>query len=139
RDAQHVVDVGAGCEILIDLERAAERRRRLARALRRRRYDPAIRRQPRVEPRRHALGIATPEWRQPSREVGRAVLGIAMAPEKEVHLGRLTAPWPTFLPVAQRGAEHRLELVAADVDRRVLDHAVLRLGAGGERLEVAFA
>ena len=40
------------------------------------------------------------------------------------------------LPVAERGAEQRLQVVAPDVLRRVADHAVLRLGAGGERIEM---
>ena len=40
------------------------------------------------------------------------------------------------LPVSERRAEQRDEVVARDILRRVADHAVLRLGAGGERVEV---
>ena len=40
------------------------------------------------------------------------------------------------LPVVERSAEQRLEVVAPDVLRRVPDHAVLRLGTGGQRIEM---
>ena len=39
-------------------------------------------------------------------------------------------------PVPKRRAEQARDLVAPDVDRRVLDHAVLRLRAGRERVEL---
>jgi two-component system phosphate regulon sensor histidine kinase PhoR len=40
------------------------------------------------------------------------------------------------LPVAERGAEERFQIVAPDILRRVADHPVLRLGARRERVEM---
>src|SRR5439155_1686809 len=46
---------------------------------------------------------------------------------------------PKSSPIAQRRAEEALELVAPDVDGRILDHAILGFGARRKRVDFPFA
>ena len=85
---------------------------------------------------RHQAELAIDERARQGQHVQRCSCRRAGCSARRPARRRGRRPTAAPLPVAERRAEQRREVVAPDVLRRVADHPVLRLGAGRERVEM---